>query len=125
MISDDIRLSRAHGARRSSRASRAGARDPGPEHHDLPLRAPRSARRERRDGVDEYLNQLNKSLLETSQAGGEVFVSNAVVRGSFVLRACIVNFHTDEADVVAVPEIVGRIGAELDRTMRPAELAAR
>ena len=36
----------------------------------------------------------------------------------FVLRACIVNFHTTAADVEAVPEIVGRVGAELDARMR-------
>jgi len=56
------------------------------------------------------------------QRGGEAFVSNAVVHGRFVLRACIVNFHTSEADVAAVPEIAVRLGAELDARLRPATL---
>ena len=39
-----------------------------------------------------------------------MFVSNAVIDGRYVLRACIVNFHTERADVEAVPEIVVRRG---------------
>ena len=66
----------------------------------------------------EYIDTLNRELLGAIQRGGEVFVSNAVVHGRFVLRACIVNFHTALADVEAVPEIVGRVGAELDARMR-------
>ena len=50
---------------------------------------------------------------------GEAFVSNAVVRGQYVLRACIVNFHTAAADVEAVPEIAVRLGREVDRELRP------
>ena len=37
-----------------------------------------------------------------------------------MLRACIVNFHTDRADVEAVPEIVARIGRTVDAELRPA-----
>jgi hypothetical protein len=47
-----------------------------------------------------------------------VFVSNAVVRGRYLLRACIVNFHTADADVDAIPEIVVRLGREVDAGMR-------
>ncbi|MDH4062902.1 MAG: aspartate aminotransferase family protein [Acidobacteriota bacterium] len=56
------------------------------------------------------LDALNLALLERLQRGGELFVSNAVVHGRYLLRACIVNFHTDDADVEAVPEIVARVG---------------
>jgi len=72
--------------------------------------------------VEDYLNRLNQRLLETSQPGGETFVSNAVLDGRYVLRACIVNFHTRLADVLAVPEIVVRLGRGLDAEMRPAAL---
>lgn len=37
----------------------------------------------------------------------------------FVLRACIVNFHTARADVEALPEIVARIGRAVDAELRP------
>ncbi|HET9252092.1 MAG TPA: aspartate aminotransferase family protein [Candidatus Eisenbacteria bacterium] len=54
------------------------------------------------------LNELNKELLQTLQQNGEAFLSNAVIRGKYALRACVVNFHTSAADVDAVPEIVMR-----------------
>jgi aromatic-L-amino-acid decarboxylase len=66
-----------------------------------------------------YLNSLNRELLSAMQRGGEAFVSNAVVHDRFVLRACIVNFHTTATDVVAVPQIAARVGAELDARLRP------
>ena len=63
---------------------------------------------------DEYLNALNTELLDRIQQSGEAFVSNAVIRGQFALRACIVNFRTSEGDVDALPEIVARLGREVD-----------
>ncbi len=70
-------------------------------------------------GRDEgYLDRLNAAVLERLQSGGEVFLSNAVVRDRFLLRSCIVNFRTSAEDVDAVPEIVARAGRELDRAMR-------
>jgi glutamate/tyrosine decarboxylase-like PLP-dependent enzyme len=59
----------------------------------------------------EYLDRLNRAVLERLQLGGEVFVSNAVVDGRYALRACIVNFRTTQADVEALPAIVARVGA--------------
>jgi len=67
---------------------------------------------------EEYLNKLNAELLDRIQLGGEAFVSNAVVGGRYLLRACIVNFHTAESDVDAIPEIVTRIGRAVDGEMR-------
>jgi aromatic-L-amino-acid decarboxylase len=71
------------------------------------------------EAVEGYLDALNRELLDRIQRGGETFISNAVIRGRYVLRACIVNFHTNFADVEAVPEIVARIGEELDQRLRP------
>jgi glutamate/tyrosine decarboxylase-like PLP-dependent enzyme len=70
--------------------------------------------------TEEYLNRLNEALLDTIQRSGEAFVSNALVRGRYVLRACIVNFHTTRKDVEAVPAIVVRMGRDLDARMRAA-----
>lgn len=70
------------------------------------------------DEVDAYLNDLNTALLERVQASGEAFVSNAVVHDRYLLRACIVNFNTGEADVDALPEIVARLGREADAELR-------
>ena len=68
--------------------------------------------------VEAHLDALNRELLDRLQRGGETFVSNAVVGGRYLLRACIVNFHTDRADVEAVPEIVARIGRTVDAELR-------
>jgi len=80
--------------------------------------------RARRDEerVAGYLDDLNRALLDASQRRGEAFVSNAVLGGRYVLRACVVNFHTTRADVEALPEILARHGRELDRELRPREL---
>jgi glutamate/tyrosine decarboxylase-like PLP-dependent enzyme len=69
--------------------------------------------------VERHLDALNRELLDRVQRGGEAFVSNAVVGGIYVLRACIVNFHTTPADVEAVPAIVVRIGRAVDAELRP------
>lgn len=68
------------------------------------------------------LNQLNTELLTRLQRGGEVLVSNAVVEGKFLLRACIVNFRTSLEDVEALPDIAIRLGREVDAALRPAKL---
>jgi glutamate/tyrosine decarboxylase-like PLP-dependent enzyme len=72
--------------------------------------------------VDEYLDALNRQVLDRMQSGGEAFVSNAVLRGRYVLRACVVNFNTRAADMVAVAEISARMGREFDAALRPAGL---
>jgi aromatic-L-amino-acid decarboxylase len=69
--------------------------------------------------IEQHLDALNRAVLDRVQKGGEAFVSNAVIRGRYVLRACIVNFHTRPADVDAVPEIVARVGRAVDAEMRP------
>jgi hypothetical protein len=43
------------------------------------------------------------------------------VHGRYLLRPCIVNFHTAEADVDALPEIVCRLGRTLDARLRPSQ----
>jgi glutamate/tyrosine decarboxylase-like PLP-dependent enzyme len=72
--------------------------------------------------TEEYLNQLNTELLTRLQNSGEAYISNAVIDGRFALRACIVNFRTSLADIEALPEIVLRIGREVDAELRPERL---
>ncbi len=73
--------------------------------------------------VEAYLNQLNADLLIRLQRSGEAFLSNAVVRGAFLLRACVVNFRTSLEDIEALPALVTRIGKEVDATIRPMDLS--
>ena len=74
------------------------------------------------ENIEVYLNQLNAELLTRLQKSGEAFLSNAVVKGTFLLRACVVNFRTSLEDIEALPGIVMRIGKEVDAGMRPAAL---
>ena len=122
MISDDISLSRAL----------ARAVDEHPElrleSQSLSITTFRFVPLDLAARVDEpavvrCLDALNERLLDAVQRGGEAFVSNAVVGGRYLLRACIVNFHTSQADVDALPEIVARVGRALDAERRPEELS--
>jgi aromatic-L-amino-acid decarboxylase len=74
--------------------------------------------------AEEYLDQLNRELLTRLQNGGEAYLSNAIVNGKFVLRACIVNFRTSDADVRALLPLVVRIGRSVDAELRPEALRA-
>lgn len=73
-------------------------------------------------GVEAYLNELNETLLTRLIDSGEAFVSNAIIDGKYALRACIVNFNTTLEDAMAIPDIVARLGRELDAEMRPESL---
>jgi len=64
------------------------------------------------DDGDDYLNALNKALLAKIQASGEFYVSNAVVNGVYLLRACFVNFRTTAKDVDAIADAVVAMGRE-------------
>ena len=112
MIADDIHLSRA--------MADAVSRHPELElvTQDLsittfryvPRDLPQSLQGEERE---RQIDAINRELLDRLQRGGEVFVSNAVIRGRYVLRACIVNFHTTLTDVEALPGIVARVGRDV------------
>ena len=113
MIRDDMRLSRL--------LAQAVI-----EHPDLDLvtqalsittfrYVPPSLRGERSAAEEAYVDRLNEEVRDRLERGGEVFVSNALVGGRYLLRACIVNFRTTEADVLAVPEIVARVARAVDR----------
>ena len=109
MISEDIRLSK--------HMAEAVKRHPEMEFftQDLSITTFRYVPAVLRDKVgdpvaEQQLDALNRELVDRLQRGGEAFLSNAVIGGRYVLRACIVNFHTTEGDVDAIPEIVARIG---------------
>jgi aromatic-L-amino-acid/L-tryptophan decarboxylase len=72
--------------------------------------------------AETYLNELNREILNRIQTGGKVYVSNALLGDTFVLRACIVNFRTRLADMDALVEVVVRTGRSADARMRPPQL---
>ena len=71
-------------------------------------------------GAQEYLNTLNEALQERLEASGELFLSNAVIDGRRLLRACIVNFRTSLKDIAEIPEIVLRHGRKVHQELQVA-----
>ena len=117
MIADDIRLSQAMAQAVAQHAELELATQ------DLSITTFRYVPLDLRTQVgtadaERHLDALNRALLDRLQRGGEVFLSNAVISGRYLLRACIVNFHTDRSDVEAVPAIVARLGRAIDAELR-------
>ena len=74
------------------------------------------------DRVETYLNRLNEELLNRLEKGGEAFLSKAMLGDKFALRLCIVNFRTSLEDIEALPEIVVRLGRQVDQELRSGTL---
>jgi glutamate/tyrosine decarboxylase-like PLP-dependent enzyme len=68
--------------------------------------------------VQTYLNRLNQDVLTRVEQSGAAFLSNAVINGTFALRACVVNFRTSAADMDALPDLVATIGRQSDERLR-------
>lgn len=69
-----------------------------------------------------YLNELNRELMNRLQAGGEAYVSNAVVGNYYALRCCVVNFRSTLHDMHLLADIVEKLGREVDKEIRPRAL---
>ena len=71
-------------------------------------------------GREEFLNRLNEQLLTAIQLDGRSYCSNALLRGRFWLRACIVNFRTEAVDVERLLDVAAELGARIARELEPA-----
>ena len=58
------------------------------------------------NGDPNRLNEVNDAILRDVNQAGRVWLSNASVRGTFGLRACITNHRTTEQDIRAIVEEV-------------------
>lgn len=65
--------------------------------------------------TDDELDRLNRAILKRVIERGRVYISNAAIRGKFVLRACFVNHRTSDDDVDAVVQEVLAAAAEESR----------
>ena len=59
------------------------------------------------------LDQLNATLLAAVQKGGRAYVSNAMVKGRFALRACITNFRTTKSDIEETLKVIREAAQEV------------
>jgi aromatic-L-amino-acid/L-tryptophan decarboxylase len=69
---------------------------------------------------EDVRNQFNLALLKRVVSRGNVYLSNAELKGKFCLRACIVNHLTTDADIDAVvPEVLAAAEAEIHDLSSP------
>jgi len=66
---------------------------------------------------EEYLNELNKKLLEKLQMGGTVYCSNAIIANKYCLRVCVVNFRTQLSDLEVLIETASATGIEIHKEL--------
>ncbi len=69
---------------------------------------------EARERVNAQLNQLNERIMHVVQRGGRAYLSNAVLRGKFALRACVINFRTTRADIRITFETVCEAARQIE-----------
>ena len=70
---------------------------------------------ERRGAVNARLDELNARVMHRVQRGGVAYLSNAVLRGRFALRASITNFRTTRRDIRITLDAVRRAARELEK----------
>jgi glutamate/tyrosine decarboxylase-like PLP-dependent enzyme len=67
-----------------------------------------------REKLDCELNDLNARIMHRVQRGGRAYLSNAMLRGKFALRACIINFRTTLADIDLTLEIIREAAQQVE-----------
>jgi glutamate/tyrosine decarboxylase-like PLP-dependent enzyme len=65
--------------------------------------------------VNLRLDELNARVMQRVQRGGEAYLSNAVLRGRFALRASITNYRTTRRDVDLTLDVVRRAAEEMEK----------
>ncbi len=76
-------------------------------------RALESASEAERAAVERGLDELNERIMRAVQRGGRAYISNALLRGKFALRACLINFRTTRRDIDLTLEIIREAAREL------------
>lgn len=67
-----------------------------------------------REQLNVELNRLNERIMHRVQRGGRAYLSNAMLRGQFALRACIINFRTTRSDIDLTLETVREAAHEIE-----------
>jgi aromatic-L-amino-acid decarboxylase len=67
-----------------------------------------------REELNSQLNHLNELIMHKVQRGGRAYLSNAMLRGKFALRACIINFRTTRADIDLTLDVVRDAAREIE-----------
>ncbi|HLW48536.1 MAG TPA: pyridoxal-dependent decarboxylase [bacterium] len=68
---------------------------------------------------DPRLDTLNTAIMQQVQAGGEAFLTNAVLGGRQALRACILHYATTDSSLTALLDVVRGTGKRLAAEASP------
>jgi aromatic-L-amino-acid/L-tryptophan decarboxylase len=68
---------------------------------------------ERAEAINRELDSLNERVMVELQRDGDAYLSNALVRGRFSLRGCVINYRTTERDMEILLEDVRRVAERL------------
>jgi glutamate/tyrosine decarboxylase-like PLP-dependent enzyme len=71
-----------------------------------------------RERINTRLDELNARIMQRVQRGGAAYLSNAVLRGRFALRASITNFRTTRRDIQLTLDAVRRAAREVEETQK-------
>src|SRR5436189_3423354 len=67
-----------------------------------------------REKIEEQLDAHNERLLLALQRDGSSYLSNALLRGRFSLRGCVMNYRTTLHDMEILLDDLRRVGAQLE-----------
>ncbi|HJZ79396.1 MAG TPA: pyridoxal-dependent decarboxylase [Pyrinomonadaceae bacterium] len=80
----------------------------------VPARLRSQLENEGREQSNTELNRLNERIMQRVQRGGRAYLSSAMLRGQFALRACIINFRTTRADIDLTLAVVRDAAREIE-----------
>jgi aromatic-L-amino-acid decarboxylase len=83
---------------------------------------PEKVAKSRNQNKEEYLDTLNRSILNSIRKNKEFLISGTVLNGRCVLRVCIMNFRTTKQDVQEIVEAVRRIGKKNDALLQSCDI---
>lgn len=73
-----------------------------------------AADEDERERINERLDELNARVMQRVQRGGAAYVSNAMLRRRFALRASVTNFRTTRRDIEITLDAVRRAAREVE-----------
>jgi len=71
-----------------------------------------------KEEIDEYLNRLNRVIAEEMLLDHRAVLSSTVLKDTYILRVCIVNYRTTKQDIKDILTIVRELGRLADKKLR-------
>jgi aromatic-L-amino-acid decarboxylase len=72
--------------------------------------------------IELYLDELNRSIVDSVSRSGEVYFSHTMLNGKFTIRMAIGNIRSDEKWIVLAWDLLKETANSIDATLRPDSL---